>query len=53
MKFQAAKAGPKAADPDDLIEAAIQDGRSEGKSDIDSMPVHRELTDITSHHTMD
>ena len=30
-------------DPDDLIEAAIQDGLSEDKSDIDSKPVYREL----------
>jgi hypothetical protein len=39
------KRGRKKGDPDGQIEAAIQDGLSEDKSRIDSIPVHRELAD--------
>jgi hypothetical protein len=41
------KGSPRAIDPDDLIKAAIQDGLSKDKSDIDSKPVYKELAPIT------
>jgi len=47
MKLQLPKGGPKAADPDDLIEAAIQ-GLCEDKSDIDGKPVYRVLAEDTT-----
>jgi hypothetical protein len=47
MCGQLKKAGPKGVDPDDLIQAALQDGLSEDKSDINSEPVHRKLAEST------
>lgn len=43
MSTKPKKRGRKKGDPDGQIEAAIQDGLSKDKSEIDSKPVHREL----------
>jgi hypothetical protein len=52
MSAQLKKRGSKAADSDDVIQAAIQDGLSEDKSDINNEPVHRELADERHYKRM-
>ncbi|CAP68332.1 uncharacterized protein PODANS_7_3555 [Podospora anserina S mat+] len=41
------RGGRKATDPNDLIKAALQDGLTEEKSEIDDKPVRRKLSDTT------
>jgi len=45
MNNQRKKGGGKGKDPDNVIEAAIENGLSEDKTGINSKPVYTELTE--------